>query len=109
MLITIAYVTQSTILNPVRILESHGLAGVMVTALILGIHLLSHATWATVWRGHQRSFAWEGVGACGAHLCQGVWVRCQLLSFIFYLQYFLGMSRPNHMDLCNRILKQFKI
>lgn len=96
-------------MSPVRIQECHGLVGVMVTALILGIHLLSHATWATVWKGHQRSFAWEGVGACGAHLCQGVWVRCQLFSFIFFLQYFLEMSRLNHMDVFNRILERFQI
>lgn len=88
-----------------RIQECHGLVGVMVTALILGIHLLSHATWATVWRGRQRSFAWEGAGACGAHLCQGVWVRCQPLSFVFFPQYFVCMSRLNHMDLAS--IKEF--
>jgi hypothetical protein len=41
----------------------------------------SHAHWVTDWRVLLRSSVLAVAGECGVHLCQGVWVRGQLLSF----------------------------
>ena len=69
--------------NPVRTLEPLGLAGTLALDLGLVTHWLFTATRAIVYRGRRRLCAWEVAAACGVPLCQGVWVRGQLLLLRF--------------------------
>ena len=74
---------QNMISNRVRTLEPLGSAGTRAPGLALVTHWGSTATRGTVCRGQRRSCAWEVADACGVPLCQGVWVRGQLLLFRF--------------------------
>lgn len=75
--------TQNMILSPVRTLEHLSLAGTQAPRLALAILWHSTATQVIVSRGRGRLCAWEVAAACGVPLCQGVWVRGQLLLFSF--------------------------
>lgn len=72
---------QSTTWSRVRTRGCHSSDRGTATALASGTPWRSLATWATDWRECQRSSALEEGGACGAHLCLGVWVCSLLLSF----------------------------
>lgn len=74
---------QSMIWNPVRTLEPLGSAGTQAPDLGLVTHWRFTAIRAIVYRGQRRSCAWEVAAACGVPLCQGVWVRGQLLLLRF--------------------------
>lgn len=70
--------------SPVRTLERLGSAGTQAQGLALVTLCHSTATRAIVSRGQGRLCAWEVAAACGVPLCQGVWVRGQLLLFLFF-------------------------
>ncbi len=69
--------------NPVKTLERLGSAGTRAPGLALVTRWCFTATRAIVYKGQGRLCAWEVAAACGVPLCQGVWVRGQLLLFRF--------------------------
>lgn len=72
---------QSIIWNLVKILEFLNMVTELGSALGLVTLWPSHAHQVIVWKGRQRSSVLVAADECGVHLCQGVWVRGQLLSF----------------------------
>ena len=72
---------QSIIWNLVKILEFLNMVTELGSPLGLVTLWPSHAHQVIVWKGRQRSSVLVVADECGVHLCQGVWVRGQLLSF----------------------------
>lgn len=72
---------QNITLSLVKTLGSPNMVAELDSASESGILWPSHAHWVTDWRVLLRSSVLAVAGECGVHLCQGVWVRGQLLSF----------------------------
>lgn len=64
-----------------KTLEFLNMVAELASALGSGILSPSRAHWVTDWKALPRSSVLAVAGECGVHLCQGVWVRGQLLSF----------------------------
>lgn len=72
---------QNITLNLVKILAFLNMVVELGSTLGLVTLWPSHAHRVIDWKEHQRSSVLVVADECGVHLCQGVWVRGQLLSF----------------------------